>query len=177
MSKIKKAAKSVFRKLWSGIIFVWNRPAILTVILLAVGGLLAYLLITQTFARYMNCGYLITDKLGVDSRVCNGMSFSIPGTLLTPKITLFEFDGLAAWIDDDLEIIRKVVAWIILIFFALVSLYLTIVFNNLKAIVKILTLNKEEWKRFLRSLRTWLLIFSVFCLVFYFSVVRPGLLQ
>ena len=175
MSKIKKATKSVFRKLWSGILFIWNRPLILTVLLLAVGILLSYLLITQTFARYMKCDYLITTKLGVDSRICNGMAFSIPATLITPEIPLFKFDGLAAIMDRPLKFIRTVIAWTVLAFFALVSLYLTIMFNNLKAIVKILTLNKEEWKRFLGSLRTWLLIFSVFCLFFYFTVIQPSL--
>lgn len=171
MSKTKKTIKSAFRKVWSGILFVWNRPLILTIILLAVGGLLAYLLITQTFSRYMNCGYLITEKLGVDYHVCEGILVEEPvfGT------DLFRLDGLKTIMDPTLETIRKIVAWTILVFFALVSLYLTIMFNNLKAIVKILVFNKEEWKRFLGSLRTWLLIFSVFCLVFYFSVVQPSL--
>jgi uncharacterized protein involved in cysteine biosynthesis len=167
MSKTSKKIKSVFRKLWEGLVFVWGHPVILSVILLALVVLLSYLLITQTFTDQMKCSYLITNKLGVDAHFCEGILVTDPiwGT------TLFKLDGLKTWMDPSLGFIRKVVAWTILISFALLSLYLTIIFNNLKAIVKVLTLNKEEWKRFMASLRTWLLIFSIFCLVFYFVVV------
>ena len=74
--------------------------------------------------------------------------------------------------DPPLELVRTIVAWSILTFFAFLSLYITIILNNLKTVVKLLAFNKEEWMKFIATLRVWLLIFVSFCLLFYFTVIR-----
>lgn len=158
--------KSLFRKLWIGIRYVWDRPIIVSGILLVLAVLLFSVLLKQTFKTYFNCAYLIGDQLGMPSFFCAGHDVKVFGS------SVFTIPGLTGVMDPPLEIVRKVVSWIILLFFALLSIYLTILINNLKAVVKLLTLNKEEWKRFMASLRTWLLIFVTFCLTFYFSVIR-----
>jgi hypothetical protein len=189
MNKNEKANKSVFHKVWDGIIFVVKHPLILVIIFLPIAFFLSKTLIVETFSKQMKCSYLITEKLAADPHVCEGIdvNFEYPqwivdiaktfGKDIGTKIDLFTLPGLQTVMDPPLRFIRSVVAWTILVFFAMVSLFLTITFNNLKTIVKIILLNKEEWKRFLSSLRTWLLIFSAFCLTFYLSVINPELLK
>jgi hypothetical protein len=71
-----------------------------------------------------------------------------------------------------LEAVRSAAAWSAIISLAVVSLLLTSLVNNFKAVLRILTFNKEEWRRLLASARTWLLIFLALGSVFYFTVIR-----
>ncbi len=166
--KFPAVAKSVFAKLWQGIVFVWKHPIILSVILLGLAVFLAYMLVTKSFVKYWNCHYLLVMKNGLPNFFCDG--FDIP--LL---FTSIHVPALSAIMDKPLEFARKVTVWTLVAVFAFVSLYLTIIVNNFKAVIRILVLNKEEWKRFMASLRTWLLFFVSFCLIFfyiYFKVAK-----
>ena len=168
MAKKEQLLKRIGVRVWSGILYIWNRPIIISGILLVVAAFLFHAIITQTFVKYTNCNYLIVTKLNMDSVFCNGITVTDP--LFGKK--LFDMPGLSSAIDKPLEFIRLVIAWSIVVFFAFLSLFLTILINNFVRVVKILTFNKEEWKRFLASARISLLIFIVFCSIFYFSVMR-----
>jgi hypothetical protein len=156
------------RKFWSGICYVWDRPVIVVTILVVLSALLFDTIIKDSFKPYTNCRYLIATKLNVGNVVCDGVTVRDP--LFGKK--LFELPGLSALMDKPLELFRKVFAWIIVTFFVFLSLFLTITINNIIRIIKILTFNKEEWKRFLASARTFLLILVTFCSVFYFTAIR-----
>lgn len=155
-----------FRKIWAGIGYLWNRPIILSAVLLILVIFLFDLLLKQAFVNYLKCAYLLNTQLGMPAFFCAGYDVKFLGA------SIFEIPGLAQVIDPPLEFTRKVITWSILIFFAFVSLYLTIIIDNLKVIVKLLAFDKQEWKKFISSLRTWLLIFVSFCLLFYFTVIR-----
>ena len=114
----------------------------------------------------MNCNYLLVSKLGMDSFFCNGKNITAFGS------TIFKIPGLRGVMDPPLEFVRAIISWSIVVFFAFLSLWLTIMVNNLKSVVKILTFNKEEWKRFMASARIWLLFFVVFGSLFYFTVIK-----
>ena len=168
MAKKEQLLKRIGVRVWSGILYIWNRPIIISGILLVVAAFLFHAIITQTFVKYTNCNYLIVTKLNMDSVFCNGITVTDP--LFGKK--LFDMPGLSSAIDKPLEFIRLVIAWSVIVFFAFLSLFLTIIINNFVRVVKILTFNKEEWKRFLTSARISLFIFIVFCSIFYFSVMR-----
>jgi len=168
MSKKEQLLKRFGRQVWTGVLYVWNRPIIVSGILLAVAAFLFYAIITQTFVKYTNCNYLIVTKLNMDSVFCKGITVTDP--LFGKK--LFDMPGLSSVIDKPLEFIRLVIAWSVVVFFAFLSLFLTILINNFTRVIKILTFNKEEWKRFMASARITLFIFVAFCSIFYFSVMR-----
>jgi len=79
---------------------------------------------------------------------------------------------LSGVMDPPLEFARTIIAWSVVIFFAFISIYLTIIINNFKSVIRLVSFNKEEWKRFMASARIWLLLFVTFCTIFYFTVIR-----
>lgn len=165
-SRADSLLQLLFRKIWAGIRYIWKHPIIISAALLILAILLFDLLLKQTFVNYLKCTYLLDTQMGMPDYFCAGYDVKVLGS------TIFKIPGLGEVIDPPLEFTRKVVIWSILIFFAFLSLYLTILINNLKAVIKLLTFDKEEWKKFMASLRTWLLIFVSFCLLFYLAVVR-----
>jgi hypothetical protein len=165
-TKLVKSIQKVGEKIWAGVLYVWKRPLLISGILLILAVLLFNVIIKQTFKPYMNCNYLIVDKLSMDSFFCKGYNVKAFGS------TVFKIPGLNGVMNPPLEFVRKVIAWSVVLFFAFLSMFLTIWVNNIKTIVKILTFNKEEWRRFMASARIWLLFFVVFCSIFYFTVIR-----
>ena len=166
MSKATRDLKRLGKGIWSGILSIWNRPVIILVILLVAAYFLFNQIIEQTFRQYTNCGYLIVTELGMDSFFCNGYTVRAFGS------NIFTIPGLKGVMDPPLEFVRSVIAWSVIVFFAFISISLTMIVNNIKAFVRLVSFNKEEWKRFLASARTWLLFFVVFCSIFYFTVIR-----
>lgn len=165
-------------KLKSGFLFVWNHPVILVPILL----ILAYLLFnevrTQAFKPYLNCNYLLGDWLKMNTLGEMPLSSKTWTNGFCQGIHLGKVNvGLALFLDPALEIVRTVAVWVVLLFFAFISLLLTLIINNVKKIVRIVTFNREEWKRFGASIVTFLLIFVVFCTLFYFNVMHPNFLK
>jgi hypothetical protein len=158
--------KVVFQKIWEGIRFVWARPLIVSAVLVVLAVLLFNVVIKQTFKPYTNCAYLLENKLAMPSFFCDGYDVTVLGS------SIFTIPGLGGVMNPPLEFARKVIAWSVVLFFAFVSLYLTIVFNNFKTIVRLVTFRKEEWKKLMASLRTWLLLFVSFSFLFYFFVIR-----
>ena len=169
MAKKTKLAKNIRKiggTIWAGVLYIWNRPVLVGGILLILAIFLFNLIIKQTFKPYTNCNYLLVSKLGMDSFFCDGHNVTAFGS------TIFRIPGLRGVMDPPLEFVRTIISWSVILFFAFLSLYLTIMINNFKSVIKILTFNKEEWKRFMSSARTWLLIFVSFCSIFYFTVVK-----
>lgn len=152
--------------IWSGVLFVWKRPLIVIGILSVAAYFLFTQIITQTFKPYTNCNYLIVNQLGMDPLFCNGHVITALGV---PILTI---PGMRDVMDPPLEAARTAAAWGVTISLAFVSLFLTILVNNFKAVVRILTFNKEEWGRLLASGRVWLLIFVALGSAFYFTVIR-----
>jgi hypothetical protein len=158
--------KLVFQKIWAGIRFVWARPLIVIAVLVVLAVLLFNIVIRQTFKPYTNCAYLLENRLSMPSFFCDGYDVTVFGA------TIFSIPGLGGVMNPPLEFVRKVVSWSVVLFFAFLSLYLTILINNFKTIVRLVTLRKEEWKKLVGSLRTWLLLFVSFSFLFYFFVIR-----
>src|SRR4030042_1905092 len=150
---------------WSGILYVWNR-LIISGILLVLAVFLVKLLVKGTFTKYSNCNFLIVDHLRMDPFFCNGYTVKFIET------TIFTIPGLKDVMDPSLELIRSGIAWSVVIFFALISLFLAIIINNLKTIVRLISFNKEKWKKFMSGVRVWLFLFVVFCSVFYFISIQ-----
>ncbi|MEW5940113.1 MAG: hypothetical protein AB1750_10650 [Chloroflexota bacterium] len=166
MSKLTRTLKRLGGAVWSGILYVWNRPILVSVLLLTAAYFLFNIIIQQTFKPYMNCNYMIVTKLGMDSFFCNGYDVKVLGS------TVFSIPGLNGVMNPPLELARTIIAWAVIVFFAFISVYLTIIINNFKSVIKIVTLNKEEWRRFMASVRIWLALFVGFCSVFYFTVIK-----
>ena len=165
-TKFVKDFRKISSKTWSGILFVWNRPFLVSAILLVLAVFLTYLLVTQTFQRYFNCAYLL-GSLGMN-QLCTGVSININ----IPYVWSGSFPILPAFnaIDGPLEAFRKFIAWDIIIFFALVSLVLAFIVNKVTGFVKFV-LTPEGRKIVLTSLSTWLFIFVILSALFYLSVV------
>jgi hypothetical protein len=141
-----------------------NKIAIGVLLILAV--FLFNLIIKETFTRYTNCNYLIVNHLRMDPFFCNGYTVKFIET------TIFTIPGLKDVIDPPLELIRLVIAWSVVLFFAFISLFLTIIIKNLKTVGKLISFNKDEWIKFMASVRVWLFLFVVFCTVFYFIGIK-----
>lgn len=165
---------------------------ILTVVLIFTAGILIYLLDTQTFKPYFNCKYLIDDALhtqNLNTSLCNGAAINIKQYEVVPYLQIIpnvwgigpvnfgplSFPVLPAMkpIDGPLEAARKFVAWNIILAFALLSLALAYVVIKVKGFVAVL-LTPEGRKAVLTNLSIWLLIFALFCGLFYFWVVAGG---
>jgi len=149
-----------------GILNVWIRPIIISGILLILAILLLNLIIKGAFTQYTNCNFLIVTQLGLDPFFCNGYDVKVFDT------TIFTITGMKNVMDPPLELVRSAIAWSVILLFAFISLFLTIVIVNLKTVVRLITFNKEEWKKFMASTRIWLLIFVGFCSIFYFAVIK-----
>ncbi|MBI5933973.1 MAG: hypothetical protein HY867_09720 [Chloroflexi bacterium] len=162
MSNLKRLGNGV----WSGVLFVWNRPLIMIVILSVAVYFVFAPILAQAFKFYATCDYLILNQLGLDPMFCNGHMVRMLG------IPVFTVPALRTFIDLQLEMVRSAAAWGVVISLAVVSLLLTSLVNNFKAVLRILIFNKEEWRRLLASARTWLLIFVALGLAFYFGVMR-----
>jgi hypothetical protein len=162
----KSGFRKLAEKLWAGALYVWKHPVIISGILLILAVFLFNGIVKQTFKPYANCSYLLGSKLGMPAFFCDGYTVSFLGT------DIFTIPGLRGVMDPPLELARKIISWSVILFFGFLSLALTILINNIKFVVKILTFNKEEWRRFIASARTWMLFFVVFCSIFYFTVVR-----
>jgi hypothetical protein len=167
-------------KFWAGVLYVWNHPVILAPILLILAYLLFNEIRAQAFTSYLNCNYVLGEGIHFDDTIggrtwssvfCEGFTLGIPGVFTV------DIPGLAGIFNPVLEFVRTVTVWAVLLFFAFISLLLTLIINNLKTIVKIVTLNREEWKRFGASIVTFLLFFVVFCTLFYFKVMHPNFLN
>ena len=161
-------------KLWVGMRYIWDHPVILSPLLLILAYLLLNVIRTQAFTPYMNCNYMLGVKLGVNDQgtllnrtwtsiLCEGVDINIGLHL--------KFNPLGGVLNPILKTVRTITVWAILLFFAFLSLFFTLIINNLKTIVRILTFNREEWKRFGATLSTFLLIFIMFCSIFYFSTI------
>jgi hypothetical protein len=172
---------------------IWITRVLPVVVLLALAVGLGYLHIKGTYKPYMNCRYVVSTGLHLPDMlwVCNGINTAeyMPRAVTDivnlglkacfwdgcPKQVTWPFiSGLEGLITPTLEFFRKVAVWAILIFFVFVSMFLTIMINNITTIIRILTFNSEEWKRLLGTLRTFGLILGVFLLLFLFSVYRTG---
>jgi hypothetical protein len=166
VNNIRRTVRRMGGKIWSGILYVWNRPILISGVLLVLAVFLFNLLIKETFKPYTNCSYLIVNQLGMDSFFCNGHTVTAFGS------TIFTIPGLKGVMDPPLELVRSVIAWSVVLFFAFISLFLTIMIDHLKFVVRLVSFNKEEWKKFMARARIWLFLFVGFCAVFYFTVIK-----
>ncbi|MGB8981952.1 MAG: hypothetical protein WCC12_08760 [Anaerolineales bacterium] len=163
-----KDIRKMGSKTWSGILYIWHRPLLLSTILLALAVFLTYLLVTQTFKDYFNCAFLIGSKgpLNMD-QLCNGVSIYIDTPVYKNSFPILP--ALNA-IDRPLEGFRKFIVWDIIIFFALVSLVLAFIVNKITGFVKFVRTPAGR-KIVLTNLSTWLFIFVILSTLFYLSVV------
>jgi uncharacterized integral membrane protein len=149
-----------------GILQGWIYPIILSGVLLILAILLLNLIINEAFAQYTNCDFLIVTRLGMDPFFCNGYDVKVFDT------TIFTIPGMKNAMDPPLELVRSAAAWGVLLVFALFSLLLTLIIENLQSVVRLITFHKEEWKKFLAGTRIWLFLFVGICTIFYFAVIK-----
>jgi hypothetical protein len=102
----------------------------------------------------------------MDPFFCNGYKVKVFDT------TIFPIPGMKNVMDPPLELVRSTIAWSVILLFAFISLFLTIIIVNLKSVVRLITFNKDEWKKFIASTRIWLFLFVGFCSIFYFAVIK-----
>lgn len=165
--KFVKDIRKMSSKTWSGILYVWNRPFLVSAILLVLAVFLTYLLVTQTFQRYFNCAYLL-GSLGMN-QLCTGVSIKIDVDWANFHQSFPILPAFNA-IDGPLEAFRKFIVWDIIIFFALVSLVLAFIVSKVTGFVKF-ALTPEGRKIVLTNLSTWLFIFVILSTLFYLGVV------
>jgi hypothetical protein len=164
----------------------------LSVILILLAVTLVYLLATQAFKPYFNCQYLIDDSLNTKSlntSLCNGAALNIkqyeviPQFQVIPNVAGFgpiTFGPLSMPllpamrpIDGPLEAVRKFVSWSVILVFAVLSLGLAFIVIKIKGFVA-LVLSPAGRKTILTNLSIWLLIFAIFCSLFYVWVAGAG---
>jgi hypothetical protein len=149
-----------------GILKDWILPVLIIGILLILAIVLLPLILKGAFAQYANCNYLVVERLGMDPFFCSGYDVKVFDT------TIFAIPGMKDVLDPPLEIVRSAAAWVVVLLFAFISLFLTIIVVNWKTIVRLITFHKEEWKKFMDSTGVWLLFFVGICSIFYFAVVQ-----
>jgi hypothetical protein len=158
----QKAGGNIRRK----ILNVWNLAVIISGVLLILAIFLINLIIKGAFTQYANCNYLIVTQLSMDPFFCDGYNVKVFDA------TIFTIPGMKNVMDPPLELIRSVIAWSAILLFAFISLFLTILIENWKTVVGLITFHKEEWKKFIASTRIWLFLFVGLCAVFYFAVIK-----
>lgn len=164
--KIIHHARHLGRKVGAGLRAVWQRPLLLSGLLLVVAVFLGHRLIQEAFKPYTNCHYLIVNQLRMEPIFCEGYTLQVLGA------TLFTLPGLQGVLDQPLEQLRVLLAGSVLLFLAALSLVLTLLIHNFQAIVRLLRFDPAEWKKFLTHAQLWLLLFVGLGLVFYFTVVK-----
>jgi hypothetical protein len=150
----------------SGILKVWIIPILIIGILVMLAIFLLPLIIQGAFTQYANCNYLVVTRLGMDSFFCNGYEVKVFDA------TIFTIQGMKNVMDPPLELVRSAAAWGVILLFAFVSLFLTILIVNLRTLVRLITFHKEEWNKLLANTRIWLFLFVGICTIFYFAVVK-----
>jgi hypothetical protein len=95
--------------------------------------------------------------------------WAIPGLKLGPW-TIPILPALANIINPPLDGLRPVIAWIIILFLALASLFLTVMGSKVVGFVNQLR-TPEGIRAVLTNFNIWLLFFVSFCGLFYFGVV------
>ena len=149
-----------------GILKDWIIPVIIIVILIVLAIFLFPLIIKGAFSQYANCDYLVVTRLRLDPFFCDGYNVKVLGA------TVFTIPGMKNVMDPPLELVRSAAAWGVILLFACISLFLTIIVVNVKTIVGLITFNKEEWKKFIAGTQIWLLLFVGICAIFYFAAVK-----
>jgi hypothetical protein len=166
---------------------------VLSVIMLVLAVILVSTLVNETFKPYFNCAYLIDRPLNTDT-LCTG--FAIPTRDITlfpslpkedidlkflvirkgiiPGVTLPEnliplLPALSP-INKPLEALRRFIAWNIILAFAVASLVMAFIAVKFKAFINLLR-TPEGRKAILTNLNLWLLVFALFCSLFYFNFV------
>lgn len=167
-AKTRRNIRKVTTPIKKAIRFIWDRPILVILLLLLAAYFLSSQIITRTLEPQLKCTYLLTMQLDMDRFFCDGITITEP----VFNNELFRVPGLTDVMDPPLRFIRTLIAWAVVIFFAFISVYLTIIYNNFKSVVKLITFNKQQWQAFMASFRIWLLFFIFFCLVFYFTVIR-----
>ncbi|MBN2083618.1 MAG: hypothetical protein JW748_00235 [Anaerolineales bacterium] len=150
----------------AGILKVWILPVIAIVILIVLAIFLFPLIIRGAFTQYANCDYLVVTRLRLDPFFCDGYDVKVLGA------TVFTIPGMKNVVDPPLELLRSAAAWGVILLFAWISLFLTIIIVNIKSIIGLITFHKEEWIKFIAGTRIWLLLFVGICTIFYFAVVK-----
>lgn len=144
-------------------------------------------LATQTLKSQLNCDTLIDRPLSLkEISLCKGLSttpigpfeilrpfelgtFKIPGKSI-PAWTLPILPGLANTINPLLADLRSFLVWASILFLALTSLFLTVIWNKVTTFIREMQ-TPEGFKTALTNLSIWLFFFVSFCGLFYSQVV------
>ena len=129
------------------------------IVLLGIVVFLFNMIVQETFKQYANCSSMIEFVPTKPHVICDGVN-----------LLLFKLDGLDSFITPLLEKTRVALLWGITAVFALASLLLTILINNFNFIIKIITFNREAWRRFIAGIQIWLICMVIFGLIFYYIV-------
>lgn len=167
MAAKKKSGRGIRKagsKIWSGILFIWNYPILISIVLLVLAVVLINLLVTQTFKPYFNCAHL----LGSINSLCSGVSIDIKIPLVYEH-TFTILPALSA-MNSPLEAFRQFITWDIIILFALFSLALAFVVSKIAGFIRFV-MTPEGRKIVLTNVSVFLLFFVIFCALFYFKVV------
>lgn len=180
MTKRRKSRWSTFnqqkiiRQIRQGVRYIWNQTLIFNIVMFAIVALLFWTLLSRAFVEIFNCTYLITQGLQLDNVVCTGATISGTGDIVSffgGSSSDVGIPGLAEAIDGPLNSVRRLILWLVLLFFMLFSGFLTYIINNVKKVVRLLTFNKREWAHLLSSLRVFVTILVALVGLFFVYVM------
>ena len=159
-NQLEDGAKTVWMQVEKGVRFVWQQPLVYIAVI-GLGVILLFSsLMADTFSDVFRCKFLIQDSLNMPSFVCNGERFRVAG------VTVVDIPGLSSVIDAPLEQIRRGILLAVVFFGVMMSGYATLIINNAKKIMRLLTFNKQEWTAVLTTLRLFITILFLFLLFF-----------
>lgn len=143
------------RAITTGVVF-----NVVAAVLIAGGFWYAY---TNAYADTANCNGLITDRYGVPGQVCNGATAG--DGVVGRAIDLVGGDsetqivpGLSGVIDGPLESVRRLSVAAYLFGLMLVAFVGTFIYANAARLVRLATLDRDEWLRTLATTRVFFVI-------------------
>ncbi|MDJ0757016.1 MAG: hypothetical protein QNJ45_26025 [Ardenticatenaceae bacterium] len=139
---------------------IWQRTAVYNAVMIAAAALLFYWLLQQAFSAYFNCNYLIRDSLDMPGFVCSGRDF-----------TVVRIPGLNSVMNGPLEGIRRFILWAVLFFFIVISGYATWIIQNMRKVVKLIKLDRQEWKAVGSTMRVFISILVLLNAAFFVYVM------
>lgn len=151
---------TALKKIW----MFFNKHLLLSCIILTpIFCLISYWMFKNLWSDIFNCNYLITKKLGAPKEISEGIHIDFLG---------IHIPGLGSLLNPVLEFIRKLSIVIILFFIGVLSFICNFIFTKFKLIIKLVTFDKEQWRRFLSGYRVFLLTFVCLCTMFLLSTLK-----
>lgn len=171
LGKVSSSAADGLRRLWG---FVKKHRELMllvvSIVLIALAVSLASWLTAKAFQHEFSCTHLLNENLHT-SFLCSGIKVS-PADIWhelprTPKVSILP---RLEPITTLLEPVRRFIVSTVIFALAVVSLALALIVGKVKGFVEQLW-DPIKRRAILTNINLWLLIFAIFCGLFYFQIV------